>query len=109
MDESDLRCLERIATQGLEPDLRILLDLPVEEGLARRHRDVESVNHIDRADLAFHQRVGAAYRMLARRRPDQWAVIDATQPPDSVFAAICKAVQSSLTLTLQPAGSERQV
>lgn len=109
MAESDLRCLARIATDGLEPDMRVLLDLPVEEGLLRRHRDAATLNRIDRADLAFHQRVGEAYRSLASQAPDQWAVIDATQSPDAVFAAICQAVQSTLALTLMPAGSERQV
>lgn len=109
MAAADLRSLERIATGGLEPDLRILLDLPVAEGLARRHQDAASVNRIDRADLAFHERVGAAFRDLAARDPDGWAVIDAMQPPESVFANVCQAVQSSLALSLEPAGSERQV
>ena len=48
------------------PDLRILLDLAVETGLASRHRDAESVNRIDRAGVAFHERVRQAYRQLAR-------------------------------------------
>lgn len=109
MAEADLRCLERIATDGLTPDLRVLLDLPVGEGLARRHRDTDSVNRIDRADLEFHERVRAAYRVLAEDNPDGWAVVDATKPIDAVFAAICQAVQSSLALSFVPAASERQV
>jgi dTMP kinase len=109
MDEADLRCLERIATGGTVPDVRILLDLPVEEGLARRHRDAETVNRIDRADLAFHQRVRKAYLQLAELHPGDWIVVDAAGSPDAVFGAICQAVQSSLAIPLEPAGSERQV
>jgi dTMP kinase len=109
MAETDLRCLERIATDGLAPDLRILLDLPVKEGLARRHRDAASINRIDRADLEFHERVRVAYHVLAEDNPGGWVIVDATQPLDAVFAAICQAVQSSLAISFVPAGSERQV
>lgn len=109
MAEADLRCLERIATEGLAPDLRILLDLPVREGLARRHRDAGSVNRIDRADLDFHERVAAAYRLLADGDPNGWAVVDATEPLEAVFTAICQVVQSSLAVSFEPVGNERQV
>ncbi len=108
MDLADLRCLERIAVGDTAPDLRILLDLPVETGLARRHRDAESVNRIDRAGVAFHERVRQAYRQLAAEHPDAWAVIDATQPPDDVLADICHAVRASLAIPVGLAGTERR-
>ena len=109
MSETDLRTLERIATGGTAPDVRILLDLPVEEGLARRLRDAERVNRIDRADLAFHRRVRDAYLRLVESRPSDWIVVDASRSPDAVFEDICQAVQLSLAIPLAPAGTERQV
>ncbi|MDQ4045403.1 MAG: dTMP kinase [Chloroflexota bacterium] len=109
MAEGELRCLERIATAGLAPDLRVLLDLPAAAGLERRHLDVASVNRIDRADLAFHERVAAAYRSLAERDPEGWAVIDASQPMDAVFTMVCQAVELSLGLSFEPTGSQNQV
>ena len=109
MSEDDLRCLERIATRGVRPEMRVLLDLPVAEGLARRHQDAESVNRIDRANLAFHERVGTAYRDMAASTPEQWTVIDASQSPDEVFAAICQAVRTTLGIEMTPPGSECQV
>lgn len=109
MAEADLRCLERIATDGLSPDLRVLLDLPVDVGLARRHRDAGSVNRIDRADLAFHQRVGAAYRSLAQREPETWVVIDASQDSDTVHADVRRAIKAKLPGLQSIAGRERQV
>lgn len=108
MDRAALRCLERIAVGDTEPDLRILLDLPVEVGLARRHRDTASVNRIDRASVAFHERVRQAYRQLVAERPDAWAVIDATQPPDDVLVDICRAIRAALAISIGLAGTERR-
>jgi dTMP kinase len=108
MDRAALRCLERIAIGGTEPDLRILLDLPVEIGLARRHGDAGTVNRIDRAGVAFHERVRQAYLELVAERPDAWVVIDATQPPDEVLADICRAIRASLAIPVGLAGTERR-
>jgi dTMP kinase len=108
MDTAALRCLERLAVGDTEPDLRILLDLPVTVGLARRHRDTGSVNRIDRASVAFHERVRAAYLQLAAERPDVWAVIDATQSPEGVLADICGAVRAALDIPVDLASSERR-
>ena len=108
MDTADLRCLERIAVGDTVPDLRILLDLPVEIGLARRHRDAESVNRIDRAGVQFHERVRRAYLQLAAERPEAWVVIDATQPPDDVLADICGAIRAALAIPVGLAETERR-
>ena len=88
--------IQRFATGGLTPDLRILLDLPVEEGLRRRFADPESVNRIDQDDLAFHQRVRAAYCSLAAAEPDGWAVIDASRSIDEVAADVVASVRNRL-------------
>ncbi len=108
MDMAALRCLERIAVGDTEPDLRLLLDLPVEIGLARRHRDAESVNRIDRAGVAFHERVRRTYRQLAAERPEAWVVIDAAQPPDDVLADICRVIRASLAIPVGLANTERR-
>lgn len=95
----DLRALHEIqdfATGGLMPDLRILLDLPAEVGLSRRFGDADSVNRLDAADLAFHQRVRRSFLELAAKTPESWAVVDATQPAESVAAAIWSAVHPRL-------------
>lgn len=109
MSLDDLRCLERIAVDDTAPDMRILLDLPVEQGLARRHQDAGNVNRIDRADVQFHRRVRDAYLRLAAERPGAWTVIDAAQPPDAVLADICQAIRSTLAIPVEPAGSQSQV
>jgi len=85
-----VRRIQEYATGGLEPNLRLLLDLPVECGLLRRHADPTSLNRIDLAGIHFHQRVRDAYLVAARNDPGSWAVIDAEQEPDAVAAAILR-------------------
>jgi dTMP kinase len=96
MSEVDLECIQRIATGGLTPELRILLDLPVETGLARRHQDPATVNRIDRAERAYHERVRAAFLRLARAEPDSWTIIDASRSVDLVSDEVIRTVRSRL-------------
>lgn len=94
IDLNQLRPIQHYATGGLEPDLRILLDVPVEVGLARRHADPESVNRIDLASIDFHQRVRSMYRQLAQDDPAGWLVIDAEQSPNIVAGEVWQGVQA---------------
>ena len=88
--------IQAYATGGLMPDVRILLDLPVEEGLRRRFADPDSVNRIDQDDLAFHRRVREAYRALAASDPGGWVVIDATRGIEAVEADVVASVRDRL-------------
>ncbi len=87
-----------IATGGLAPDLTLLLDLPVEAGLARRAGD-SGENHFDRERAAFHERVRAAYLELAHEAPDAWRIVDATQPFEAVTDAAYRALAALLINT----------
>jgi dTMP kinase len=91
VDPDAVAHIQRFATGGVLPDLRILLDLPVEVGLARRLGDPDAVNRIDRAGAAFHQRVREAYLRLADSDPEGWTVIDAGQAPDVVAQSVLRA------------------
>ena len=85
-----LRALEVAATDGLRPDLTVLLDLPVEAGLARvAPGDVTRFEA--EFDLAFHRRVRDGFLALAATEPDRFVVIDATQPADVVAAEVAAA------------------
>ena len=90
-----LRALEAAATDGLRPDLTILLDLPVEAGLARvAPGDVTRFEA--EFDLAFHRRVRDGFLALAAAEPGRFAVIDATLAADEVAAAIAAATDRLL-------------
>jgi len=97
LDMASLRQIQEYATGGLLPELRILLDLPVEDGLRRRMSASDEVNRLDRADLAFHRRVRASFLELAAANPGDWVLIDATAPPEMVTAAVLAAVMPRLS------------
>ena len=86
-----LRTLEQFATDGLRPDLTILLDLPPELGLARKSAD-ETTRFEVGFDLAFHERVRAGFLALASAEPGRFAVIDASAPFEAVFDTITATV-----------------
>ncbi len=82
-----LRALEAVATDGLRPDLTILLDLPVEAGLTRKAPG--DVNRFEAEfDLAFHRRVRQGFIALAVAEPTRFVVIDAARSPDDVATAV---------------------
>jgi dTMP kinase len=92
-----LRELATIATDGLTPDLTILLDLPVEAGLARKAPG-DVTRFEAEFDLAFHRRVRDGFLALAAAEPARFAVIDATEPVDVVAARVRAAVDAQADL-----------
>jgi dTMP kinase len=83
MDE--MRAVQRFATGGLVPDLTILLDLPVEAGLARKRDEMTRFEAYH--DVAYHERVRAAFLGFAADEPDRYVVVDAAVDPEEVLAA----------------------
>lgn len=104
-----LKSIQAFATDGVLPDIRLLLDLPVEDGLARRHGDIDQVNRIDRAPLDFHQRVRATFLDLVRSDPDRWDIIDARMSIDEVANAIQTVVSRRLQNWPIPATTNPEV
>jgi len=82
LDLDALRRFQAQATGGLVPDLTLLLDLPVEAGLARIPRRAQ--DRLDRETIGFHERVHAGYRTMAAAEPQRWRVVDASSDPDEV-------------------------
>ena len=65
LPEPEIRAANRLATAGLVPDLTLLFDLSAAEGLARADSR-GARDRMERADDAFHQRVGNAFREFAK-------------------------------------------
>jgi dTMP kinase len=70
----------------VRPDLTFLLDLDPAAGLARRDAGGGERDRMEAEELAFHSRVREGYLDFARRDPDRYHVIDASQPADVVAA-----------------------
>jgi len=95
LDLGTLREVTRLATNGLTPDLTLLLDIPVEQGLERRQRGGDW-NRLDAYELEFHKRVRQGYAQLAAEEPHRWVTIAAAREMDAVWADIITAVEGHL-------------
>lgn len=96
LDMETLKQILRFATGGLQPDLTLLLDVDVEEGLKRRRIGGGEWNRLDAQQLAFHQRVRQGYLIMAGEDPARWRVINARQKPPEVQADIRAAIAQKL-------------
>ena len=86
-----VEALHRLVLDGMSPDLTLILDLPVADGLGRaRSRGTES--RYEMRDTAFHEAVRQAFLDIARREPGRCTVIDARGGIDAVAAVIERAV-----------------
>ena len=90
-----LRRLLNFATGGLQPDLTLLLDVDVEEGL-RRKRSSQEWNRLDAEEVAFYHKVRQGYLSMAAAEPQRWVVIDAGQPRPQVQQAMRQAILERL-------------
>ncbi len=104
VDPALLASLERVAVGDCRPDLTLMLDLPVAEGLARavarRGRD-EEADRFESESLAFHETLRQAFLSVARAEPKRCAVIDAGAGEDEVAEAIWAVVSERLAGALK--------
>ncbi|MGD0933301.1 MAG: dTMP kinase [Streptosporangiaceae bacterium] len=89
----DVAWLSHWATDGLVPDLTILLDLPPQAGLGRRTR---SADRLEAEPTEFHDRVRAGFLSLARQDPQRYLVLDATRPAAELTQEIQERVREML-------------
>lgn len=90
-DLAELRRLQDFATYGTRPDLTVLLDVPVEVGLARK-RHGEWNRFEDTQGAAFFEQVRAGYLRLAAEEPDRIRVVDGSGSVAAADAAIREIV-----------------
>lgn len=87
--------LNAFATDGLSPDLTILLDVPVEVGFARVHAR-SARDRVEQESLAFHRKVRKGFLGLARRHPRRFVVLDGTRTEDDLAEEILARVTRKL-------------
>jgi dTMP kinase len=96
LDPEEVRGLSEWATEGLRPDLTILLDLDADAARGRLDEARTRYDRLEAEASEFHDRVRAAYLDLAIAEPDRFLVVDAKRPVDEIAAAIRDRVASLL-------------
>jgi dTMP kinase len=94
LDLDTVKTVNQTGTQGLKPDLTILLDVSVEAGLARKQH--KKADRFHKEDLAFHRRVRQGFLTLAKTEPERWLVIDGTQKKEVISGIIWKRMRQLL-------------
>lgn len=90
-----------LAVGDTRPDLTVILDVPLDVGLARAEaRDGGDSNRYERMDRDFHQRIRDGFLDIAKREPDRCVVIDASADADAVHTKIIEAATQRLGLSL---------
>lgn len=89
--------LGRLATGATTPDLTLVLDCPVETGLARTRERLRGRAHrfdrFEAENVEFHRRVREGFLAIARAEPERVKVLDSERPPEAVAAEVLRAVQ----------------
>ncbi len=91
LDTEVVRDMTAIATNGVQPDVSIFVDIPVEVGL-RRVAARGALNRLDAETVLFHQNVRAGYLQIIAREPERWLVVDGTQAIEVIHEQIVAAL-----------------
>ncbi|MGD0380164.1 MAG: dTMP kinase [Acidimicrobiales bacterium] len=94
LDLGELARLVTWASEGITPDLTILLDVP--SSVARGRLDLDRADRLERLDAGFHERVRTGYRELAHAEPDAWVVVDGSGEVGAVAHEVLSAVSARL-------------
>jgi len=103
LDPELIQGLDRIVSEGVTPDLTILLDVDPVVGLSRARgrnssRGLESEARFENEAIAFHERVRQGYLTRAKQEPCRFRLIDASQTPDEIQNKVRKIVDDALRL-----------
>jgi dTMP kinase len=83
------------ASNGREPDVIVLLEVPAEVAVARLG---SGRDRLEEAGDTFHRAVRDGFRALAAADPERWLIFDGTEPVEVLAAAIASAVDDRLGL-----------
>jgi len=102
--DADIEALRRLAIGETKPDLTLILDLPVADGLGRAQARLKAKasgeDRFERMDTGFHERMRQGFLAIAKAEPKRCVVVDARGDVDAVHAAIVAAVTDRLGVKL---------
>ena len=90
LDLKDVEDINRVSSAGTVPDLNILLDLPVEKGLSRKHSNGN--DRFEAENISFHERVRSGYLEIAKLNSRKWMVVDARLTRNEISEIIWEKV-----------------
>ena len=97
LPQGDVEWLNNFAVGSALPDMTILLDLPVEEGLKRANkRDADNADRMGSENIEFYEQVREAFLKLAAQNSDRFAVVSAEGSKEETFAKIISEVERKL-------------
>lgn len=96
LDADDVRALSLWATDGLLPDLTVLLDLDPADARRRLDADDKPFDRLEAEKEEFHARVRDGFLALASAEPERFLVLDARAAPDELAAQVRDAVTKRL-------------
>lgn len=97
LDTTLIRQLNSLATGNLTPDLTVLIDLPIEDALARAN----APNRFEAEALAFHTRVREGYQEVARAEPNRFVLLDGREPLERLTTALEQIVRQRILATCE--------
>jgi dTMP kinase len=97
----DLATLHRFALRDVVPDLTVILDLPVEIGLARAAARA-AADRFERLDREFHEKLRQGFRQIASDNPTRCILIDASGDLQTLHRAVVAAVEKRLGVAIAP-------
>jgi len=96
LSTNDVERLSQFATSGLKPDLTVLLDVRVSDGLARTSARDASPDRLESEGSDFHERVRIAFRDLADTDPSRYLVVDAAMSPALIHSIVLRRIATVL-------------
>lgn len=97
LSEDDITVLHRIGSDGLLPDLTLLVEVTPESAVERlARRDVDGTDRIGSRDSAYHARVARAFSAFAEAEPARFARIDGNGDPAATHALVLAALEPLL-------------
>ncbi|MDD2703475.1 MAG: dTMP kinase [Candidatus Omnitrophica bacterium] len=94
MDLKLIRYMGNLATQGIQPDLTVFLDVPVKDGLKHRHLHED---RIEKRPLSYHERVRRGYLRIAKSEPSRFKIVRLEEEKSATQKKIRELVTKLLT------------
>ena len=96
LDLDAVRRINAVATAGTDPDVTVLVDIPVGEIEARKKRSGSAPDRMENAGREFYERVRKGYLAIAREHPGRFIVIDGMRNVNDIAQDIRRAVEERL-------------